>query len=243
MFHSLDDYKDDYKDIKKENKNIADKKRLNPNSKDYESISGFSLENTENEKWLKNTLKFEDKEKYSKMQNKIKITLYKNGFLINDEEFRDNTKPENIKFMQQIEKGYIPQELIKKGYKDLGIELISQKNKDYEHTKEFKAFIGEGLSVGNINTTGLKIDENLCTKVDKSKPVCSIDIRLYNGEVVSEEFNLTNTVKDIMNFVSQKSNTSNFELLEGFPPKPIKELEKTIEELKIQGSLLTQRIC
>ena len=26
---------------------------------------------------LKNTLKFEDKEKYSKMQNKIKITLYK----------------------------------------------------------------------------------------------------------------------------------------------------------------------
>ena len=102
MFHSLDDYKDDYKDIKKENKNIADKKRLNPNSKDYDQISGFSLENTENEKWLNNTLKFEDKEKYSKMKNKIKITLYKNGFLINDEEFRDNTKPENVKFMQQI---------------------------------------------------------------------------------------------------------------------------------------------
>ena len=38
MFHSLDDYQNDYKDIKKENKNRNDKKRINPNTKDYSQV-------------------------------------------------------------------------------------------------------------------------------------------------------------------------------------------------------------
>lgn len=242
MFHSLDDYQNDYKDIKKENKNRYDQKRINPNTKDYSQISGFTLENTEKEKWLKNTLKFENKKEYDKKKNKIKITLYKNGFLINDTEFRDSTKPENIKFMQEIEKGYIPQELIKKGYEDLGIELESHKHKIYEVPKDFKAFRGEGQSVGGVNTDNLKIDENIKAKVDKSKPVCNISIRLFNGEVINEEFNLCNSIKDVMEYVAKKSGSENFELLEGFPPKPLADLDKTIEELKIQGSLLTQRV-
>ena len=240
MFHSLDDYQNEYKDIKKQNKNLKDKKRINPNTKDYRQIDGFSLENTEKEKWAKNTLKGDNKEEHANKKNKIKIAIYKNGFLINDKEFRDVSKPENVKFMQQIEKGYIPQELIKKGYEDSGIELESHKHKNYE--VKFTAFKGEGQSLGGANTENLKINETLTTKVDKSKPVCNISIRLFNGEVVSEEFNLCNTFKDIMDYVSKKSGSENFELLEGFPPKPIIEMDKTIEELKIMGSMLTQRV-
>ena len=240
MLHSLDDYQNEYKDIKKQNKNLNDKKRINPNTKDYKSISGFSLENTGKEKWKKSTINNENKEEYAKKKNKIKITIYKNGFLINDKEFRDISKPENLKFMQQVEKGYIPKELSIKGYEDLGIELESHKHKNYE--AKFTAFKGEGQSLGGINTENLKINENLTTKVDKSKPVCNISIRLFNGEVVSEEFNLCNTIKDIMDYVSKKSGSENFELLEGFPPKPITEMNKTIEDLKIMGSMLTQRV-
>ena len=62
MLHSLDDYQNEYKDIKKQNKNLNDKKRINPNTKDYKSISGFSLENTGKEKWKKSTINNENKE-------------------------------------------------------------------------------------------------------------------------------------------------------------------------------------
>ena len=65
---------------------------------------------------------------------------------------------------------------------------------------------------------------------------------MFNGETVCEEFNLSNTVRDIMRFVENASGSHNFSLLDGFPPRPIVQVDKTIEELKLQGSMLTQRI-
>ena len=68
-----------------------------------------------------------DKEGYDKSENKIQLTVFKNGFQINDESFRDLKEPANKKFMEEIDKGYIPQELVQKGYKDLAIALIDKK--------------------------------------------------------------------------------------------------------------------
>ena len=45
-----------------------------------------------------------------------------------------------------------------------------------------------------------------------------------------------------MDNISKKSRSENFELLEGFPPKQITEMDKTIEDLKIMESMLTQRV-
>lgn len=78
--------------------------------------------------------------------------------------------------------------------------------------------------------------------IDNSKPVCKINIRLFNGETVNETFNTTNTLKDVCAFVEKTSGSKSFQLLDGFPPKPLTQMNKTIEELKIQGSTLTQRI-
>jgi len=240
MFHTLDDYKDKNRDEKAEKD-----KRKTTDSYTGGKSSGIAVENPEDDDWLKNMKKHSDKSKFEKTKNKLKLTVYKNGFRIEDGEFRNKNEPQNKKFMEEIEKGYIPNELVKKGYKDLGIEMDDRRNEDYEPPKEekkFQAFTGLGKSISSVNTAGLHVNKNATSNVDKSKPTCKVNIRLFNGEVVSEDFNLTQTLQDVINFVRKKSGSNNFSLLDGFPPRPITSYNKTIQELHLEGSLLTQKI-
>jgi UBX domain-containing protein 1 len=189
--------------------------------------------------------KYDDKEKFSKTKNKLKLTLYKNGFIIDDGEFRNKNEPANKKFMEDVEKGYIPSELAKKGIDDLGIELDDHRDENYEPPKEekkFHAFTGLGQSLSSVNTKGLHVEKNVSSNVDRSMPTCKVNVRLFNGEVVSEDFNLNQTLQDVINFVKKKSGSNNFSLLDGFPPRPITAYNKTIQELHLEGSLLTQKI-
>ena len=85
------------------------------------------VENPE-EDWMdKMKKKSNDKEGYDQSENKIKLTVYKNGFQIDDGQFRDVKEPVNKKFMDEVEKGYIPQELVDQGYKNLAIALMDKK--------------------------------------------------------------------------------------------------------------------
>ena len=55
----------------------------------------------------------------------VRVTLYQNGFIVdNDENLREYDTPENKEFMSELNKGYIPKELVKKSPgKTLGIAL------------------------------------------------------------------------------------------------------------------------
>ena len=239
MFHTLDDYKDKNRDEKKEKD-----KRKTTDSYTGGKSSGIAVENPEDD-WLKNMKKYDNKEKFDKTKNKLKLSLYKNGFILEGGEFRNKNEPQNKKFMDEIEKGYIPNELVKKGITDLGIEMDDHRDENYEPPKEekkFHAFTGQGQSLSSVNTQGLHVDKFATSNVDRSRPTCKVNIRLFNGEVVSEDFNLNQTLQDVMNFVRRKSGSNNFALLDGFPPRPLTDYHKTIQELHLEGSLLTQRI-
>ena len=107
---------------------------------------------------------------------------------------------------------------------------------------KYRAFAGKGKKVSNVNTIGLKVNKFVKPKINKKQPTCKVNIRLFNGTIVNAEFNLKQTLKDIKRFVELKSGSHNFSLLEGFPPRVLNELNQTIEQLNIQGSLLTQKI-
>ena len=353
-------------------------------------------------------------DQFRKTKNKIKVTLYKNGFMVNNGPFRDKSNPENCKFMEEVEKGLIPQEIIKKGIKDLGIILENRKNELYmkkaanpiaeainsyiqgnvnnnynqninnylnnnpnidpnikinppiilppgqdipltyqepfiisqshhyqninqnyhpgqnkrpnnnglsltpiegrtnrknifidknenkigveenfglkkreslsapkkkeekkfktfasllrekeeeekrkkekgnnqkgeeeenkEEEKKFQAFTGTGQLIGNINTQGLHVNKNIKNIVDEYSPICTFNIRLFNGEIVKCEFNYTQTLRDIYYYVQKISGSKNFHLLDGFPPKPLREYNKCIGELHLDNTTLTQKI-
>ena len=239
MFHTLDDYKDKKRDEKAE----KDKKKIT-DSYTGGKLSGIAVENPQDD-WLDKMKKYDNKEKFDKTKNKLKLSLYKNGFIMDNGEFRNKNEPANKKFMEEIEKGYIPNELVKKGITDLGIEMDDHRDENYEPPKEekkFQAFTGLGKSISSVNTEGLHVNKNATSNVDRSRPTCKVNIRLFNGEVVSEDFNLTQTLQDVINFVKKKSGSNNFSLLDGFPPRPLTGYNKTIQELHLEGSLLTQKI-
>ena len=239
MFHTLDDYKDKKRDEKAE----KDKKKITDSYTGGKS-SGIAVENPQDD-WLDKMKKYDNKERFDKTKNKLKLSLYKNGFIMDNGEFRNKNEPANKKFMEEIEKGYIPNELVKKGITDLGIEMDDHRDENYEPPKEekkFQAFTGLGKSISSVNTEGLHVNKNATSNVDRSKPTCKVNIRLFNGEVVSEDFNLNQTLQDVINFVKKKSGSNSFSLLDGFPPRPLTTYNKTIQELHLEGSLLTQKI-
>ena len=70
-------------------------------------------------------------------------------------------------------------------------------------------------------------------------------VRIMTEELAREHYsNLAGKpfLQDVINFVQKKSGSNNFSLLDGFPPRPLTDYNKTIKELHLEGSLLTQRI-
>ena len=78
--------------------------------KDYKTIEQYNRKKYIPNKMTKNT--------YGKGKTILKAVIYHNGFIVNNGEFKDISFPENKKFLEEIEKGNIPYELIKKGIFD-----------------------------------------------------------------------------------------------------------------------------
>lgn len=109
--------------------------------------------------------------------------------------------------------------------------------------KKFEAFLGKGQNLSNIQSKGLSINKDVEFYVDKDKPTCKINIRLYNGEMITQEFNLDQKLDDIIAYLSQVAPVSgSFKLVEGFPPKALTDYDKSIDQMKLQGSVITQTL-
>ena len=119
-------------------------------------------------------------------------------------------------------------------------EENKEEKKDEE--KKFQAFTGTGQLIGNVRTEGLHVQKDIKNKVDRNSPICTFSIRLFNGEIVKCEFNYTQTLREIYFYVQKISGSNNFHLLDGCPPKPLREYNKLIRELNLDNTILTQKI-
>ena len=108
--------------------------------------------------------------------------------------------------------------------------------------KKFTAFAGSGKLVGYANIAGLNVNKDIKNVVDIYRPVCKISVRLFNGEIIKADFNYIQTLRDIYFYVGKISGSINFTLLDGFPPRTLTDYNRTIGELKLENSILTQRI-
>ena len=309
MFHDMLDYHEEYPDYNRINAIYkADRIKFrfknckldkNYFGKGYYVVDEFNRKKEDQE--------FEDK--FEKTKHKIKLIVFRNGFILNNGPFRDRSLRENHEFLKSVERGNIPQEFIRKGIKDLGILLINRRGEIYRHSrlyrslptsfdyidlsdgpnpkkhvldeffeknagnltdrgrnyysanyastpnifrdefgnsprqKEVKLFVpfeGKGKVCANANIGGFGVNKDVHNYVDLFKPISTINIILFNGEIIKDEFNSNQMVRDIYLYVRRMTGSNNFELLEG--TKPIKDFEKTIGELKLDNALLTQKI-
>ena len=128
----------------------------------------------------------------------------------------------------------------KKAKKEQNNEGNKEEKKSEE--KKFQAFTGAGQLIGNVKTEGLHIQKDIKNEVDRNSPICTFNVRLFNGDIVKCEFNYTQTLREIYFYIQKISGSKNFHLLDGFPPKPLREYNKLIRDLNLDNTILTQKI-
>ena len=69
-----------------------------------------------------------------------------------------------------------------------------------------------------------------------------MSIRLHNGQQIKLECNTDLTIRELAKYIESMAPASYYKLLAGFPPKPLTDLDATIESAKLCKSAITQKI-
>jgi UBX domain-containing protein 1 len=110
---------------------------------------------------------------------------------------------------------------------------------------KYVAYSGAGASIGGVQGQGLSVDKSAggLPPIDESKPKTTIQIRFHNGEKASFTINLDRTVSDIHNYLMIAAPVDGeYQLVVGFPPKPLSDPSKTIEAAGLKNASITQKI-
>ena len=178
---------------------------------------------------------------------KIKIRLFSDGFTIDDGPLRGYDSEENKSFMEQLAQGYVPREIQEKYTgKKVGVSLEDKRKEKYRPPTPpaYVAYSGAGESLSSTEGVGLEVNKETGKPVvDESKPTTSLQIRFHNGERQVVPFNLTHTVSDIHSYVMMAAPVDgSYDLVTGFPPRPLEDPSKTIEEAGLKSAAITQKI-
>eukprot|EP01016_Furgasonia_blochmanni_P019035 TRINITY_DN2142_c0_g2_i12.p1 TRINITY_DN2142_c0_g2~~TRINITY_DN2142_c0_g2_i12.p1 ORF type:complete len:288 (+),score=56.35 TRINITY_DN2142_c0_g2_i12:392-1255(+) len=180
-----------------------------------------------------------------------RITLYRNGFRINEGEFRDYNAPENKKFMAEINAQRVPSELRDKYPQGLSVGLEDRRQEDYvpPPPPSYVAFSGQGVSLGGAPpiqpapmAANIDPDSVPKPKVDPREATTNVQIRLSNGKTVRLEVNLKMRVSELHAYVGRCSPMpGGFRLLHGYPPQPVEDLNATMEDANLVECTIVQR--
>ena len=188
-------------------------------------------------------------------QIRRRITMYRDGFTVDDGPFRRLNDPQNGEFLRALAAGRTPKEM---GLDEHGnpiegevvVGLVDRRGEDYaEPEREFAAFDGEGTSLGSAETPATAggvvapdADAAVPT-VDEGQPTTSIQVRLTSGKRLIVKVNRSATVQDVAAAInaSGDAGTDMYVLSAGFPPRPIEDLAKTVEEAGLAGSVVNQK--
>ena len=176
MFRSL-------QDIRKEEEA---KKGSSKNTESYTGgeKSGMAVENPDDidgivKQAKENSQNRQGRDDADKPNVEVKISLYQNGFIVEDGEFRDYNTEENKKFMETLNKGYVPEELAKKYNQKIGVALEDRRKEKWipPPPPKYVAYSGGGQSLGGTQGTGGAVNTATADgkpTVDESAPKTTI---------------------------------------------------------------------
>jgi len=185
----------------------------------------------------KDNINNESEKKFQNTKTKIKVILFKNGFILNNGPFRDINIPENKKFIQQVQRGVIPHELFNKGIDDLGILLENRKDEENKPTQFQPNFQGNP----NVNTFSINqniyannLNENININNNTNKIINVNQKNYLNTKKEINENNTTSCLYKINNPVQiQYNHISSYIKVENNDEKnALKQKEKTKLERK-----------
>ncbi|ETV77262.1 hypothetical protein, variant [Aphanomyces astaci] len=179
------------------------------------------------------------------------ITFYAEGFTVDEGEYRRRDDESNREFLSAIERGHVPRELeaLHQRGEHVDISLVDKRHEQYQGKPkpQYEAFAGAGQSMGASPVDASAIVRDVDTSatlkpVDTTQPTTVVQIRLANGSRVRETLNTTHTVQDLHAILRREgAATQSYVLLAGFPPKPITDMQATLEAAGLLGAAITQK--
>jgi len=129
--------------------------------------------------------------------------------------------------------------------------LFSNNNNESNEGKEFTQFETFNQNNNNVYNTEYTttdyqgfntIQKDYKNTINMFMPSCLLNIILYNGETVKARFNYSQTLADIYFYIKRISGIDTFTIVEGFPPKNLTDYNMTIGELRLDNTIITQKI-
>lgn len=172
------------------------------------------------------------------------VTMYRNGFTVDDGPFRSLDDPLNKKFLDDMARGQCPEELKAGGAEDVKVAVHDKRGEDYKAPPPpaYTKFSGEGntLSGTASSSAAAPVEASAGTvSVDSSKPTTKIQIRFHDGSRKAQEFNQDQTVGDLRLFCSQCAGGVNMTVKGGFPPKALTDDSQTLKDAGLCGAAVT----
>lgn len=176
------------------------------------------------------------------------ITMYANGFVIDDGPFRSLTDPANEPFLRDVSRGVVPRELEDSAQESgsFHLELVDRRRDQYV-PPAYVAFSGGGQTLGTTPTDEEKTQKTEEVKEEKpevngDEPTTTLQVRLPGGRRIVVTLNLTHTVGHVHAYVQSQTNEQrSFVLMAGFPPKTLSDSSATIKDANLAGASLTQK--
>ncbi|KAM3135429.1 hypothetical protein pb186bvf_012448 [Paramecium bursaria] len=247
MYRTLDDLKKD------QDKDKKDKKK-NTSSYTGGEKSGLAVENPdEYNQILKQAREQGEQGPRSEdpdPRSSCKITLWANGFQVDDGEFQDLKDPASKQFLAELKSGRVPQSLRAKYPNGLSVGIEDRSKNEYvppppPPPPKYIEFSGQGTQLGqpaaqiqvNTSNQGVIIIRN-------DQPTTNVAVRLSDGQTINLKVNLTTKVQQIYDHVKKIVNAGQrqIQLKAGFPPKPLTDLTQTVEEADLMDSMINQTI-
>ncbi|CAL1407167.1 unnamed protein product [Linum trigynum] len=186
------------------------------------------------------------------------ITLWRNGFTVNDGPLRRLNDPANAEFLESVQRSECPRELEPADRRTkVHLDLVRRDENFAEPAKKKPAFQGTGRTLGTTGDGGASASESpaapplksapapsIGLTVDSSLPTTSIQLRLADGTRMVSRFNLHHTVRDVRSFImaSRPGEAQGFQLQTmGFPPRQLTDPDQTIEDAGIASSVVIQK--
>lgn len=180
------------------------------------------------------------------------ITLYSNGFTVDDGPFRSLTDPSNQAFIDAMNNGFVPDELRAKGAsEDVDVRLVNKSGEEYKPPPPptYVAYSGGGQSTGasaaqaGAVANAAAVAEAGVPTVDEALPVASVVVRLMSGKRLKARLNMNHTVNHLHALIhaAGAGEGEAYVLMAGFPPAQLTEGAQTIEAAGVAGSQVTQK--
>ncbi|XP_058463850.1 NSFL1 cofactor p47 [Malaya genurostris] len=192
----------------------------------------------------------------------VTLTLWRQGFSINDGELRRYEDPGNKEFFESIMRGEIPNELRSRGPAMIHLDLKDNRHMEYEkQSTPFKPFGGSGQTLGspapNVvqsasvpagNAASNEENEKQAASelaTDESQPLTTLQIRLSDGSRLSARFNHSHTIDNIRRYIISarpQYALQNFALLTTFPSKELSDSAQTLKDAGLLNAAIMQRL-